>query len=116
MNCSSLVPQKQFHAQLQATVSDVAGKIYKNLNFEDDSCRFRLFAIGEKRNDDLNKSINQLECSEILMFIYDRFLFYRKYKTQHRQWDITGNKLFELSIKFHDNPERFLCSIMSTLV
>jgi len=70
----------------------------------------------KKRNDDLNKSINQLECSEILMFIYDRFLFYRKYKTQHRQWDITGNKLFELSIKFHDNPERFLCSIMSTLV
>ena len=97
-------------------VSKIAANIYKNNNFEDDLYRFRLFAIGEKRNDDLSKRIIQLEWAEILMFIYDRFLSYRKYKTQHRQWGRTGNKLFELSIEFRDKPEQFLSSIMSNLV
>ncbi len=80
-------------------VNEVAAKIYSNLHYENSFYRFRLFAIGAETNSDLSKAITQITWADALSFIHERFSVFRKYKTQHRQWDLTGKKLFALTRK-----------------
>jgi len=96
-------------------VIEVANTIYSDSYYENTSYRFRLFAIGEETNSELSKRIIQIEWTEVLLFIHDRFLSYWRYKTQHRQWDSTGHRLFLLTKKFKHNPELFASHIISKM-
>jgi hypothetical protein len=97
-------------------VDDVSKILYKENYYNSSQYRIRLFAIGENRNSELSNSILQLEWPEVLFFIRDRFLFYWRHKTQHRQWDSVGQRLFAMTHEFRDKPEEFVSRVMSKLV
>lgn len=94
---------------------DVASSLYQNKYFEDDDFFVRLFAIGDSKvHFDEYKNVVQITWYEILEFIYDRFNNYQRFKTQHRQWDQTGQRLFEL-VKQIKNKNQFISTTLNYL-
>ena len=81
-------------------VNKAAKSLYQHHVYENATCRIRLFAIGSEENANLAKGIIQLDWTDVLFFIHKRFSGYRKFKTEHNNWDDTGSNLFELS-KIH---------------
>lgn len=94
-------------------VDEVAQTLYANSYYEDASYRFRLFAFADRTNATLGTNIHQITWTDVLLFIHDRFSSYWKYKTQHRQWDGTGKKLFSLTKTF--KPEKFVSYVLSNM-
>ncbi len=87
-------------------VPEVAKSLYQKQFFEDENYRVRLFAIGTTKNRDLSNSVTQLTWDQILTFIYERFRKYRDAKSQHIQWDITGQRLYK-KMENHWTAEEF---------
>lgn len=96
-------------------VEAVARALYEERYYEDDQYRFRLFAMGSTQDRDLSAPVVQITWGEILRFIHDRFRRYKRYKTQHQQWDDTGRELFRLAIYNRNDPEVFVETALERL-
>lgn len=94
-------------------VTEVADALYKEGSYVDETFRVRLLVVGERRNDDIAPSIEQLLWNDILSFIYERLTIYRLQKAQHGQWDNTGRRLYELAN--HRPPEEFASIVEKTM-
>ncbi len=96
-------------------VKIIAIELYQNQYYEDDGIRCRLFALGRNKSVDLNPNVVQLRWSDILGFIHRRFIKYEKYKTQHCQWDETGEYLFRTATQFRQDKDAFVQLVLSRL-
>jgi hypothetical protein len=92
-------------------INDIAQKLYNEQYFEDDVFRFRLFAIGRYKNQDLKNPVVQITWEEIANFIYERFNDYHLFKTQHNQWPDIAKYLFDLAV-FRDLDTDMFSSIV----
>lgn len=80
-------------------VEAVADKLYTEHHFVDVRSEVRLYAIGDKGDDDLRRrrpGVFTLLWTDILGFIHDRFTNYRGVKANHQQWGSVGKRLFTL--------------------
>jgi len=108
-------PDENMHRVLYAIgafkkddVPKVAESLYDEGYYQDDNFRVRIFAIGSRKNSDLEKDLPkvvQITWDEILGFIHDRFKKYQDLKADHPQWDRIGNFLYETSKSFHNKVE-----------
>lgn len=98
----------------EGEVTKAATSLYEKYSYESETCRIRLFAIGSEKNAYLARGITQLDWSDVLFFIYKRFSDYRKFKTEHKNWDDTGKKLFEMSETL--NKDVFLQTVTKNLI
>jgi hypothetical protein len=76
----------------QADMHRVADELRRFGGYQNESFRVRLFSIGNTKDPRL--VANQLDWTELLGFIHGRFSRERR-KSQHDQWDDTGNWLYE---------------------
>jgi len=77
------------------TIDEISRCLYNEQYYENEIYRVRLFAVGERTNENLSSPVVQLTWNEILKFIYCRFKKYRSEKSQHKQWNHTGSMLFK---------------------
>jgi hypothetical protein len=96
-------------------VEEVANSLYTNKNYENEQYLCRLFVLGLERNQNLSKEVVQITWREILEFIYQRFIDYGRYKTQHQQWDCTGKLLFNKVVDYGQDQEAFIQDIIGGL-
>lgn len=96
-------------------IDQVAHDLYHDLYFEDERYRFRLFALGQRRNNNLASKVVQLTWDEVSRFIFDRFTTYERYKRQHRQWGASGRKLFDQASRYHQDPAEFVQIVINGL-
>ena len=71
-------------------VIDIAGILYKDYQYESEDVKIQLVLVGSRRNNeysDTKKQLVQILFSDILRFIYRRFVGYRMAKKDHQQWD-----------------------------
>lgn len=99
----------------EAKIEPVTRALYGVQYYEDDLYRFRLFALGRTRNPQLQSSIVQLTWDDVLQFIFERFTRYETFKSQHRQWDTAGQRLFRQAIHHRGNPDEFIKIIKDSL-
>lgn len=101
----------------ESTHKKIVESLYTIKYYENDKYRCRIFSIGQFRNDsDEFQGVTQITWEEILEFIFERFVQYRKYKTSHNQWDDTGKLLFELADQHKQCQEHFTQDVMRILV
>lgn len=97
-------------------IDEVANALYLDHYFEDELYRFRLFAIGQRRNDNLPSRVVQMSWDEISRFIFNRFITYENYKSQHRQWGASGRKLFDQARRYRRDPDEFVQIVINGLM
>src|SRR5258706_3440363 len=97
-------------------IDGAAKDLYTNKTYEAKTCRIRLFAIGADRDSDLEKGIIQLDWSNVLMFVHDRFVKYTRYKTEHEKWDDTGKNLYTMAIRLHNKPNEFAKNVIRKFI
>jgi len=88
-------------------------KLCKNGYYEDEKFLFSLCCLGKETNNATRKrlqNVPQITWNHVLSFIYDRFKKYEIYKSQHQQWDSTGQNLFKHYQKCSDR-EGFFATI-----
>ena len=72
--------------------------------------------LKELFHDELPTMVVQVTWSDILDFIHRRFVMYRRYKTQHQQWDVCGRNLFQYSIELQHSRSEFIESMIKMIV
>jgi len=117
-------PDENMHRVLYAIgafkkddVPKVAESLYDKGYYQDDNFRVRIFAIGSRKNSNLEKKfpeVVQITWDEIVGFIYDRFNKYKDPKAHHPQWDWIGEFLYKTSTSLHNKDEfiKFMKNLM----
>jgi hypothetical protein len=108
--------EKNMHSLLRAIgivpndeVESVADALYATGRYSDNRVHLTLFCFGTETNEDLHRRypvVPQRLWSEVLNFIYDRFIKYRDQKASHGTWDDTGARLYDLAARAH-SADRF---------
>ena len=94
----------------QSCWQTVAGSLYQNGCFQDDTHLLSLLCIGRRSNEALQNSFNrvpQVTFDHILRFIHGRLLEYLDVKAQHEQWDRDGKALWD-TVSSHPRIDKFL--------
>ena len=91
-----------------ATMSEVAKKLYQDGFYENKLYYLSLFCVGKQKNSYWLKklpNVPQKLWDDILKFIYNRFKEYEEQKVAHEQWDCTGHKLWKVFEKCSKQSE-----------
>jgi hypothetical protein len=97
-------------------IQRVAAALYDDQRYEDESLIVRMFALGDQLNEEYQrrrKNVVQLTWADQLLFIHERFRLYRDQKNDHRQWDGTGQLLWDAARG--TSPEEFVQDIRARL-
>ncbi len=95
-------------------VPPVADALYDRQFYSDDQLRVRLFALGRATNSQLSSQVAQLTWADVLTFIYKRLKKYGLIKSQHRQWDQCGNRLYR-ETQQHPSAEDFVQDVLARI-
>lgn len=80
----------------------MAEALYDTGRYSDNRVHVSLFCFGTEANADLKRrypAVPQRLWSQVLDFIFDRFIKYRDQKASHGTWDDTGAHLYDLAIR-----------------
>ena len=95
-------------------VPAVADALYEHQFYTDDQFRIRLLALGRAMNPGLSSKVVQLTWEEVLTFIYERLKKYRHVKSQHRQWDSCGRRLYS-KMRKHPSAKDFVQDVLAQM-
>lgn len=97
-------------------VPAVAESLYECQFYTDDHFRVRLFALGREKDPDLYPLVVQLTWEDMLTFIYQRLKKYHSIKSQHRQWDWCGKRLYSKMRKhYRSSAEDFAQDVLAQM-
>jgi hypothetical protein len=94
-------------------VPSIARSIYQEGFYTDEVYRVRLFAVGDRINQEIISTAIQLLWDDVLFFIFDRFSMYLAQKAHHNQWDRTGRLLYKLSSRC--TREEFIATVKKSM-
>jgi hypothetical protein len=86
----------------KSEIKSVAEALYSAGHYSGNRVLVSLFCFGSEPNADLQQrypSVPQRLWSDVLAFIFDRFMNYRAQKASHGSWDETGARLYDLAIR-----------------
>ena len=95
-------------------VKKIAKAMYDKGGFEDDHYKVSWIMVGPAQDEEFQKkypSALSISWSDVMSFIYRRFLKYRKQKLDHQQWDAAGKALWNLFEANREDIENFKVNV-----
>ena len=94
-------------------IEQVAQSLYSSGVWEDENYLMTLVCLGAEESTQVKQDypqVPQILWNHVLEFIFERFTFYRRQKSEHPQWDAEGHRLYRLACRAR-NKQEFIESV-----